>query len=416
MPAVPSAFAMTRRMLDAVEENGAPKRVRHAVRIAVASLQFGIGLRDERPHGEVNIEEVVNVLSTLEHRHALEAAALIGAWHPIVEDLDRVTVQPNPPRFQGFGSSDVLGNLENERATERQIERVVRAVENAVSRRSLDTRELRDALGGLMEGRKNRRIDAGVRPANVATPQAREIPGMGKVYGNARRFLVGQLKSLAWVGDEVQLGYLDPLVECAGREHFTIATLNYDNTIELVARRLGIRLDTGIGFWREKGTFGFGDYEAVPYRKLHGSINWAMHSEESQKRTPLTREVLTEVSEERMRDAEHEPALIFGGRNKLTVRGPFLDLLLDFRDRLRVAKNLVVIGYSFGDDHINEYIAQWLNAMPEATLTIVNGPNFSSKAAGFAKRLSLVGAPRVIDTGKYAEEGIAELFCAEPPR
>ncbi|EDY21938.1 hypothetical protein CfE428DRAFT_0063 [Chthoniobacter flavus Ellin428] len=356
MPHVPSAYEMTKRMLDAVEGDNVPKRIRRAVRMAVASLQFGVGLRDERPTGDVNIEEVVNVLTTLEQRHTLEAASLIGAWHPIVEDLDRITVQPNPPLVRGVA-----------------------------------------ARGGAPHA------------TTFAFP-SREVPAFGKVFTNTKRFLVEQLKSLVWLNETTDLHHLEPLVKRAAHEQIPLATLNYDNTIELVARKLQLRFDTGIEHWRKHGSFNHGDSEGIPFRKLHGSLNWVLRTESAVAEASLSREVIAEVDEREMQDAEYEPALIFGGRNKLTVRGPFLDLLLDFRERLRASEDLIVIGYSFGDDHINEYIAQWLNTSSEGRVIIVNGTNFQLKARGFARALIDLGSPRVLNTMKYASDGIEQLF------
>lgn len=405
---IPTAFEMTRKMLDAVEQQGVPHRIRKAVRIAVASLQFGTGLRDERPTGDVNVEEVVNVLTTLERRHELEAVPLIGAWHPIVEDLDQIFLQPNSPRFANRENADGALNSILRSNRERHVDQIVTALEAATRGGSFPKSDLREAITGLFAD-ANPPLQVRARPQTVATQQGREVPGMGKVYANARRFLVNQLKVLVWRSD-TNLDYLKPLVERAFDERFPIITLNYDNTIERTARALGAKLDSGINYLRENGMMGYGDPNAIPYRKLHGSIHWTLQNENPDSRAPLPREVIAEASDKEMQDAEYEPALIFGGRNKLTARGPFLDLLLDFRDRLRATNELIVIGYSFGDDHINEYIAQWMNTGPQSKLTIINGPNFAAKATGFAKRLIAVGSPRVTDTRSYAETGIATIF------
>ena len=98
----------------------------------------------------------------------METSALIGAWHPVVEDLDRVTVQPNPPRIQWFVGSDTLWRLEKEREREHAVERIARVFENAISRRSFDTRELRDALGGPHAAAVARAADHHRPPANPA--------------------------------------------------------------------------------------------------------------------------------------------------------------------------------------------------------------------------------------------------------
>jgi hypothetical protein len=55
------------------------------------------------------------------------------------------------------------------------------------------------------------------------------------------------------------------------------------------------------------------------------------------------------------------PAVVFGQGGKLRSEGPFLELLLKFSSELQVAGTLLVVGYSFRDDHVNEIIARWFS-------------------------------------------------------
>lgn len=61
---------------------------------------------------------------------------------------------------------------------------------------------------------------------------------------------------------------------------------------------------------------------------------------------------------------EHEPAVVFGEGGKLQYEGPYLELLLAWSAQLREASDLLVVGYSFRDQHVNEAIARWLVAHP----------------------------------------------------
>jgi hypothetical protein len=65
-------------------------------------------------------------------------------------------------------------------------------------------------------------------------------------------------------------------------------------------------------------------------------------------------------------------AVIFGGRNKLTAEGPFLDLLVKFKENLDSHSHLLVIGYSFRDEHINQCIVRWLGTDVSRSITIVD--------------------------------------------
>jgi hypothetical protein len=105
--------------------------------------------------------------------------------------------------------------------------------------------------------------------------------------------------------------------------------------------------------------------------KLHGSANWrsengttrALPASEMQEvlsgQWPYE-EVLFRRFPYRANSVEELPAVIFGGKNKLTAEGPFLDLFYQFRDAIRERTELIVIGYSFRDDHVNHVVSSWL--------------------------------------------------------
>lgn len=396
---IPTARQMTDKMLATVGQRAESEKVQHAVRLAVASVIFGQGMRNENLTQGVNIEDVFNLLNTLAERHTLEASPLIGSWHPLVEKLDLLTVGGRNTRTPHRGIGETLDARDNARKIAEAIDEMLRV------RSSGATRDLAEALENVLNPRSR------FRPAFQAVEPAREVPGGGVIYGQARDFLYRELKNHVFIRDNRDLSYLDPLVIAAERDQFSIATLNYDNSIELVAKRLGIEIDNGLKAWRDRGEIGFGRFDAIPFRKLHGSITWSSVPDHGEsKRYPLPRLVIQEATNEEIDQPEYKPALIFGGRNKLTAEGPFLELLRDFRERLNHSSNLMVIGYSFADDHINEILTQWLNKMEDARVTIVNGPNFSTEARGFARKLLAIPGDRIVNTGEYAAQGIARLF------
>ena len=106
------------------------------------------------------------------------------------------------------------------------------------------------------------------------------------------------------------------------------------------------------------------------------------------------------------------PAVIFGQRNKLTAAGPFLDLLRSFQAALEATTRLVVIGYSFRDDHVNTYIANWLNESQEHTVVIID-PGFQSSFEGFIGNLSTLihsKSERLQVIRENASTGIEKFF------
>ncbi len=135
-----------------------------------------------------------------------------------------------------------------------------------------------------------------------------------------------------------------------------IFSLNYDTLLE--ASLDDLRIPYVDGFrgtnraWFDPDTFN--DAEAgAAYRlfKLHGSINW-------------TRDEAGHIRRGRNanKDAADEPIIVFPSDQKYlqTQYGVYETLLSRFRNRLRassVNNCLIVLGYSFNDEHINEAIS-----------------------------------------------------------
>ena len=61
-----------------------------------------------------------------------------------------------------------------------------------------------------------------------------------------------------------------------------------------------------------------------------------------------------------------EPAIVFGDENKLTAEGPVLEMFIRFRNDLRKASRLTIVGYSFRDAHINAELTAFVNEHPQA--------------------------------------------------
>lgn len=404
---VPTARAMTQEMLRLVENE--PQDIRHAIRLAVSALVFGSGIRGEDPGLGVNIEDVFNLLETLERRNSLEAAPLIGSWNPVVESLDRVMTKPrvrnpNSLRVSGFSS---IGNDRSIDEVVRELEQIARGGAGGFSH------NLKRALSAFAENIQNGdRRGTNSRPPEVAV--TRDIPGQGMIYRKARECLIRKLNDLVWLTDKGFAARFAPLVRAAKTEGFTIATLNYDNSIELSANSEGLSVDLGITRWFQDDT----DQSDVAGNhinllKLHGSIDWQLVTSQDEVAGKLRTKRIHRMSREEMEEGIRDPSLIFGGQNKLTASGPFLDLLMMFRNQLFDSKELIVIGYSFADQHINDLIEEWLAGSSDSKITIVSGKGISAAPKGsFADRVLSLGGERVKNTGLYAKEAIESLFPA----
>jgi hypothetical protein len=153
-----------------------------------------------------------------------------------------------------------------------------------------------------------------------------------------------------------QISYLEPLVRfAADPARATIATLNYDLSIEGAAEACGIQVDTGIHRWVQGGHWSWRS-DGVRLLKLHGSIDWAWEDDPAVDGR-LPSRFIAQIST--FDSDEHPPALIFGLRGKLRAEGPFLSALAEFESQLERASRLIVVGYSFRDDHVNQAIRRW---------------------------------------------------------
>jgi hypothetical protein len=147
-----------------------------------------------------------------------------------------------------------------------------------------------------------------------------------------------------------------------------VFTLNYDLCVERISQQIaGERPECGFDEQRLWKWQLFEDSDGETRRiflyKLHGSIDWKYDS---------THAKLT-FSDSTSKIEANETALIFGTSYKLQYIDPFLFLVYEFRRLSLEAKLLVLIGYGFGDEHINGILGQALRNRPEKRVVVV-GP------------------------------------------
>jgi SIR2-like domain len=147
-------------------------------------------------------------------------------------------------------------------------------------------------------------------------------------------------------------------------------TLNYDTLLEDALSLERVPLADGFnggatGWWNVNA------YSDPPVLarvfKLHGSIDWCLLDDDM-----LPRRIRHALKD----DKEREPVLIWPASTKYmeTQRDPFAQILNIMRRSLRPAQNseviLAVVGYSFGDSHINEELDRAL-IESDGRLTII---------------------------------------------
>jgi hypothetical protein len=168
--------------------------------------------------------------------------------------------------------------------------------------------------------------------------------------------------------------------------------------------------------------------------KPHGSVDWVRVSgtaERPLKGQPLARHAYRidfQPSSVVSRWVRETPLIVIGDREKLETDGPTLPLMRAFEESLYRAQNLVVVGYSFGDEHVNTVIRNWLIADDARTITVLD-PNWRGGrfAIGHEAELSmadtiryLAGVPLTVASGrvmivkKGTKDGLAEALTASP--
>lgn len=195
--------------------------------------------------------------------------------------------------------------------------------------------------------------------------------GFSNVQG-FRRNILQELKRWMCPEDQAQGDYYSGLRRL--QEHLNyplhVFSLNYDMCVE----RVGVS-----DFVIESGFDGFGprhlwDWErfeqsdsgppSLPQMylyKLHGSINWKRDAGRNLFRV----EQIENVASDQM-------DIIFGRDFKLQAADPYLFYAYQFRRFTLDSQLILVIGYSFGDDHINRIIAQAFENDPDRKLLVVS--------------------------------------------
>jgi len=350
---VPAAYKMTEKL---VELFSVPKSLiddnahySHVLRFVIGGLLMEKGAKNENPFEGVNVEDVFNAIDLLANRENLEAAPFIGSWHPLVHSLDMI--------------HPTLSHLIGER------------------------------IGNIIPS---------------VTPYG-PVPAGGQIYENTKERMIQELVNMVWVEDSSRVEYLKPLLRFFAGGEGVVATLNYDNTVELAGKSAGIDVDTGISEWSKLGAFP-AKQNSIYLLKLHGSIDWSLKEVAPAPERPLSSQIISQLPADLIKEKGFRPAVIFGQRNKLTAKGPFLDLLELFKEKLNESGRLTVIGYSFRDEHVNEHVRQWLNKDPNRRVRIINGEEFDMTNSEFTKELGAVqGRIEILKLG--AKDGISECFA-----
>ena len=259
----------------------------------------------------------------LAERENLEVSPFVGQWHPSVASME--SISRVPPFFDT---------------------RFMKAVTEGPAHNFVgDNRSPAIVLGEFVDNWLGSR-----------NPMA--------VYQSLASRLIELLRDLMKASPEA-VDYLTPLVRAGMKTPgLTVATLNYDRTIEMAAEEADVAIDTGVKGWAELGEWRW-DLSGIRLLKLHGSIDWGWSDTYGGNGRLRHRQI--ELDPE-----PSEPALVFGQRGKLKAEGPFLSLLGEFEKQLFSCNRLICVGYSFRDEHVNQILGKWTDADRDQLLVAVD--------------------------------------------
>lgn len=355
---VPHAYMMTNEMLNCISKEAIAKYngVDKVLKFVIGGLLFQQGIKGENPFEGVNIEDLFNAVLLLGDRQNSELSPFISSWHPKIIGMES-------GRLTNLTSRELLRSI-NE-PVEKYVREITQDGFEQISRgRSFSTRR-----GEIDTFFSSSRFEEKFKEAVQQIVSGSE----GRLFKATANAMIENLVNLVWITDGNKVQYLFPLLDFAKNTNSSFVTLNYDNTIELASRIMGNEVDTGFDAWSNTSEFSFEDGK-IPLIKLHGSIDWALNSGKTDEEKPLPYQIIQKVNPNSSDQNGFHPAVLFGGKNKLTAKGPFLSLLRSFEKQLEYSEVLTVIGYSFRDEHVNEFITKWLNGNISRKMRIIN-PN-----------------------------------------
>lgn len=196
----------------------------------------------------------------------------------------------------------------------------------------------------------------------IATWNSRFVALAGADFTGVREFrrmILEALKKWMCPEDTAQGDYYRGLARLQKDLNFPLPvfSLNYDLCVERLTDR-DFRVEAGFAGFSNKHVWDWERFEEaspnplsqIMLYKLHGSINW--------KRDEATKQLFSVEQVENIDPDRME--VIFGRDFKLEAADPYLFYAYEFRRYALLAKLVVVVGYGFGDAHINKMLTQGL--------------------------------------------------------
>lgn len=208
--------------------------------------------------------------------------------------------------------------------------------------------------------------------------------------------IYSRLNSWLTVDDPAKIAYLARLNDFKDiAESVDVFSLNYDLCVEMAFTESSHLFVNG--FTENGWTPSAFQSSEIRLFKMHGSLDWVEDEVHGICSVSMPRHTYADDFE-----GQKPPLLIFGTDAKLTGKEPFLTLLYSFSSRLQDSDVLVVVGYSFQDEYLNDIIEQRMNRNTRLNIIVV-----SPKATEAMRGVKfLTGSPRVKTINVGAKEAL----------
>lgn len=222
-------------------------------------------------------------------------------------------------------------------------------------------------------------------------------------------FTYSRLQEWLVLDDPKRVSYLRGLGELTNNgAPLDIFTLNYDLCVETALAAAGLPFSNGFneqGVWSPQA---FDKEAKLRVYKLHGSLDWV----DDQIYGLCSLQYPRHENAETIQGDDLRPLLIFGTLHKLSAREPFLTLAYHFSQQVLRTKVLSVIGYSFGDEHVNQIVEQGLKKNSDLRVLII-----SPHAEDIARQHRFLDRnPRVSTVESTAKTALDERLLADNVR
>ncbi|MFC1678739.1 hypothetical protein ACFL2T_00770 [Elusimicrobiota bacterium] len=168
--------------------------------------------------------------------------------------------------------------------------------------------------------------------------------------------------------------YLNPILAFPGGNPVEVFSVNYDTCIERMCRKAQRRLVDGFDpEWNPRLiSTGERDPAALYLYKLHGSVLWYKSEDGRLLKIPIKPEPKNPQSAVTLFDGVKAVPQLLYPAGKQPLESPLLDFMYALKSRLEMAEFVVVLGYSFADQHLRHLFRDALEVNSDLHLIIVD--------------------------------------------